>query len=371
MAALLAFVMLLSACERNVATGDSSSSTVSKPVAASVKTGLATVNSMAVSDDAVTAKTVVAAVSVGDGGKITACRIDELETDAKLKDGKISREKDVRSKYEMGDAYGLASAEPSSKEWYEQVDALCDYVVGKTAAEVAEIPLEDGVAVEEELHAKCQLVVTSFLEAVGKACDMASDRGAQAGDKLSLAMTATDGSDNAADAVKTDVNIAAVTLNSDGVVTDCLVDLASKKVEVKDGAFFGNTGAYRSKKDRKTDVDDTSDTEADAEWNASAKAFEEYVIGKNTEQVKETPLTDGFPAQDTDLAQKCTVRVTEMMNNVLKAIAKNGEAIKTDTTENRTGNGGVLDDMASMADDAVSMAEDAVSRVEDLLTESR
>ena len=94
MAALLAFVMLLSACERNVATGDSSSSTVSKPVAASVKTGLATVNSMAISDDAVTAKTVVAAVSVGDGGKITACRIDELETDAKLKDGKISREKD-------------------------------------------------------------------------------------------------------------------------------------------------------------------------------------------------------------------------------------------------------------------------------------
>ncbi len=368
-AALLAFAMFLTACSPNVATDDKSE--VSTSVAAMVKTGLATVSSVAVADDALTDKTVVAAVAVGEGGKITACRLDELETDAKLADGKIIREKDVRSKYAQGNDYGLAASTSLAKEWYEQIDALCDYVVGKTAAEVAEIPLENGVAMDKALRSKCELTLTPFLDVIGKACDMAADRGAQAGDTLALSLTATDGADGGNDFAQTDVNIAAVTLNSRGVVTDCLVDKAGKKVEVRDGAFFGETGDYRSKKDQKTDTDDTSDTASDAEWVACAKAFEEYVTGKTASQVKATPLTDGKPAADTDLAKKCTIRVTEMMENVLKAIdgaSATGETAKETT---KTASDSVLDDVASMVDDAVSMAEDAVSRVGDALTESR
>ncbi len=368
-AALLALTMLLTACDGNVMKNETSSG--SAPVAASVKTGLATVNSMAIADDALTAKTVAAAVTVGDGGKITACRLDEVETDAKLKEGRILKEKDVRSKYEQGDDFGLSAASPISKEWYEQVDALCDYVVGKTAAEVADIPLDDGVATEENLRSRCALTITTFLEAIGKACDMATERGAQAGDTLSLAITVTDGAVGSDARVQTDVQVAAMTVNSRGVATDCLVDVASKKVEVVDGAFFGDTGTFRSKKDKKTGMDDTSDTETDGEWATSAKAFEEYVTGKTAEQIKETPLTDGKPAADTDLAKKCTIRVAEMLRNVLKAMnADTGTTVTVQKAE-ETATGNILDDIGSMVDDAVSMAEDAVSKAEDMLTESR
>lgn len=368
-AALLALTMLLTACNGNVPQSDTSSD--SAPVAASVKTGLATVNSMAIADDALTAKTVAAAVTVGDGGKITACRVDELETDAKLKEGHILRERDVRSKYEQGNDFGLSAASPISKEWFEQVDALCDYVVGKTAAEVAEIPLDNGVATDESLRSRCALSITTFLEAIGKACDMATERGAQAGDTLRLSLTANDAAAGSDTRVQTDVQVAAVTVNSRGVVTDCLVDVAGKNVEVVDGAFFGDTGAFRSKKDQKTGMDDTSDSEEDGEWAACAKAFEEYVTGKTADQVKETPLTDGKPAADTDLAKKCTIRVAEMLQNVLKAMNADTGEVATDRVTEETASGGLLDDVGSMVDDAVSMAEDAVSRVEDMLTESR
>lgn len=367
--AVLLLLALLSACKSNVPqTTDESETSVN--VAAAVKTGLGTVYSTAVSDDALTAKTVAAAVTVGDGGKITACRVDELETDAKLQNGKITREADRRSKYTMGYDYGLSASKPLEKEWFEQIDALCDYVVGKTAAEVAEIPLDNGVPTDEALRSRCELTVSPYLDAIGKACDMAADRGAQAGDVLSLSLTASDdeGGDSS---VWESVQIALVTLNGRGVVTDCVVDETGRRIDVADGAFVGETGEYPSKKDQKTGLDDTSDTETDAEWTSSAKAFEEYVTGKTATQVKATPLTNGKPAADTDLAKKCTISVTAMMQNVLKAI--DGADTKGSKTKSatQTASDSVLDKASKAADDVVSMAEDAVSRVGDALTESR
>ncbi len=369
LAAVFALVTLLTACDRNV--GKKDTTEPSQPVAAAVKTGLATVSSVAISDDALTDKTVVAAVAIGEGGKLTACKLDEIETDAKLNNGKITREKDVRSKYEQGYDYGLASADSTKKEWFEQVDALCDYVIGKTAAEVAEIPLENGVATDEMLRARCNLSITAFLEAIGKACDSAAERGAQANDALALAVTAESAPDSTDKAVHTAVQLAAVTLNSRGVVTDCLVDESGKKVEVKDGAFFGETGTYRSKRGQKEGMEDTTDTDTVADWSRSSRAFEEYVIGKTAAQVKATPLTDGKPAADTDLAEKCTIRVTEMMNNVLKAIDRASETDTTKTTATATATatatGSLLDDAADLADDAGDLVGDAADRAGDAI----
>ena len=366
--AVLLLVTLLSACKSNVPQTDESETSMN--VAASVKTGLGTVYSTAVSADALTAKTVAAAVKVGDGGKITACRVDELETDAKLENGKITREADRRSKYTMGYDYGLSSVKPLEKEWFEQIDALCDYVVGKTAAEVAEIPLDNGVPTDEALRSRCELTVSPYLDAIGKACDMAADRGAQAGDMLSLSLTASD--DEGGDAfVREDVQIALVTLNARGVVTDCVVDVTGRRIDVKDGAFVGETGDYPSKKDQKTGLDDTSDTETDAEWTSSARAFEEYVTGKTAAQVKATPLTKGRPAADTDLAKKCTIPVATMLQNVLNAIDSATATGSKTHTATQTAADSVLDKASKAADDVVSMAEDAVSRVGDALTELR
>ncbi len=367
-AVLLALTMLLTACESNISKGEKAESST-LPVAM-VKTGLASVNTLAVSDDALTEKTVVAAVAMEKDGKIAACKLDEIETDAKLSDGKIVREKSPRSKYAQGEDYGLNTSAPLSKAWYKQADALCDYVVGKTAAQVAEIPVENGVAKDEALRSRCELDITPFLEAIGKACDMAAERGAQEGDTLSLALMATDGTNNSDEAVQTDVHIAAVCMNSRGVVTDCQVDVAGKKVAVTDGAFDGTAGAFSSKKDQKTGMDDTSDTEKDAEWIACAKAFEEYVVGKTAKQVKVTPLTNGKPAADTELAKKCDIRVSEMLENVLKAMDETS-ADATVENDTKTEADGFLDEAASVAEDVASRVEDTLSRIGEELIESR
>ena len=66
--------------------------------------------------------------------------IDEVESkvyfDAK---GSLNGERNkdaVASKRELGDAYGMKAASPIGKEWYQQVNSLEDYLVGKNIRDI-------------------------------------------------------------------------------------------------------------------------------------------------------------------------------------------------------------------------------------------
>lgn len=68
--------------------------------------------------------------------------IDEVETkiyfDAQgnLDEGRNNKE--VRSKRELGDSYGMKAASGIGKEWYEQVNTLEDYLVGKNIRDISD-----------------------------------------------------------------------------------------------------------------------------------------------------------------------------------------------------------------------------------------
>ena len=76
--------------------------------------------------------------------------------------------KEVLSKKEQGDSYGMVAYGGAQKEWYEQAAAFDAACVGKTADEIASFVGEDGRGVEEIQNAGCTIYVTGFVKAASK-----------------------------------------------------------------------------------------------------------------------------------------------------------------------------------------------------------
>lgn len=87
----------------------------------------------------------VAAVVTDASGKIVSCRLDVAQNKMNVTDGVVDTEQTFKTKMELGSDHGMAGNPYSSDnngdgkvlEWYEQSTAFSNYVVGKTANEVA------------------------------------------------------------------------------------------------------------------------------------------------------------------------------------------------------------------------------------------
>ena len=339
---------------------------VSQNEVASVNTGLSSVSSMSVTDDTVTMKTTVAAVLVGDNGRICACQLDEMDATATLEEGKVVLSADTRSNSEKLYEYGLASSSPIGREWFEQAASFGDYVIGLTADEVASLPLSDGKVQDTVLSGRCQLDVTDFVEAITQAARSAAPLGAAPEDTLSMTISKADesGSDDRLHAV---FPFSAVTVSRDGVVSSYLVDVAEAEAHVKDGAFTGKSGRYPSNKGKRNELLVETDSSEGVGWFEQAGAFEKYVTGKTLTQIKATPLTGGRAAADTELAKTCTIPVASLLDNLIKSIesaATTGETATPTTTSTRSESlDSMLDTVESIAESAADFLSDAMSDI--------
>ncbi len=73
-------------------------------------------------------------------GKVVKDIIDVAQTKvAYSKDGKVTSDKSapIKTKKELGDAYGMAKSSALKKEWFQQVADLEKWMVGKTASQIA------------------------------------------------------------------------------------------------------------------------------------------------------------------------------------------------------------------------------------------
>lgn len=144
-----------------------------------VKTGLGIVTSLSNSTDAgaedglAQVDSTAAAVTVDAGGKIVDCVFDSVQSKINFDSaGKLLTPLDTTfpTKNELGTEYGLSQASGIGKEWDEQAAAFADYCVGKTAAEVAGIAVDDtGHATDSDLTASVTISIAPFQEALAKA----------------------------------------------------------------------------------------------------------------------------------------------------------------------------------------------------------
>ena len=152
--------------------------------AATVKTGVGTVISVAKSADAAADKdglaesdVTMAAVTFDSTGKILGIDINVAQVKVNFDaTGKVTTDLTVapQTKDELKDAYGMKKSSTIGKEWYEQVNDLEKWMVGKTADQIKTMKIKasdthPGAPDETDLSSKVTISVTDFQEAVAKA----------------------------------------------------------------------------------------------------------------------------------------------------------------------------------------------------------
>ncbi|MBS3987256.1 MAG: hypothetical protein KGZ38_04780, partial [Erysipelothrix sp.] len=114
-------------------------------------------------------------VALDADGKVLHAFIDVAQNDGLFGvDGVVTSAVAAETKKEKGDAYGLKGQSAIGKEWYEQIAALEEWMIGKTLAEVKALPLVDGnVDPAQDLASSVSITVTDYLAAFEKAYNAA------------------------------------------------------------------------------------------------------------------------------------------------------------------------------------------------------
>ena len=113
------------------------------------------------------AHTFVLLTQNGDG-RVTGGILDEVEPALTAEtEGTLTADaQSLSSKLEKGVSYGMKDASGIGKEWYEQSEAFCEYLKGKTAGEIRAIP---SIGADADLAAVCTVALTDILAAAAKA----------------------------------------------------------------------------------------------------------------------------------------------------------------------------------------------------------
>lgn len=342
----------LTACTGNAATTSlasessavgavASASTPAAPTAqgsAKVKTGLAVLTTNAKSTDAgendgaAKSDSVVAAVMLGEDGKILACTLDVLQSTINFSEqGKILTDLTTvfKTKQELKEEYGMKNASKIQKEWYEQANFFSDYVVGKTVEEIKGITVDEkGVTTDAELTASVTVKIPDYIAAIEKAAANAAETSASAEDLLGLAMVNNIAKSKDAGEqdglAQTYTTYAAVTVGADGKITSCVLDASQASVN------FDATGkittdlsaAVRTKNELKADYGMHKASQIGKEWYEQAAAYASYVIGKTADEVSGIAVDDSGKAADTELLAGVTVSIGDF-NEVVATAAAN------------------------------------------------
>lgn len=111
------------------------------------------------------------------GDVISSGIIDSLQAKvAFAADGSLATDVSVAplTKNQLGFDYGMVAYNASAigKEWFEQAEAFCTYITGKTAEEVASIAVTETTApqADTDLAASCSIAIGGFQGLVAKAC---------------------------------------------------------------------------------------------------------------------------------------------------------------------------------------------------------
>ena len=269
----------------------------------------------------------VAAVVTDKDGKIVACRLDVAQSKMDVTGGAVDAAKTFKTKMELGDDYGMVAYGNAIAEWYDQAKAFESYVVGKTAAEVEgiETVLNDSghnVATDAALLAGCTMDITAFKAAVVKACN--DEKGATfTGKDFTLgvaAITAADESTAATDSddavVKMYTEYAAAVVGKDGKILAALTDATQPKISADKNGQITGADFKGTKRELGADYGMVAYGNAVAEWDAQAKAFADYTVGKTAAEVAglETVESNGHNVTtDETLFATCTMDISGMM----------------------------------------------------------
>ena len=319
----------------------------------SAKLGMGIVVNLGQTSNSIQVTSTVAAVVTDESGKILTCRLDRLIYRAQISgEGILTMPEQVLSNVELKEKYGLGSSpyaydnngDGKVLEWYEQAQVFEEYVVGKTADEVATLDLytlENGYQIskdEDLLSAGCTIQVVEFIEAIVKACkdDQAVVFELNKEYTLGLAILAeNDGSSKSADEYSNGVANLYSSYACTVVSGEKIVAAINDKIQPK--ANFNNYGNIMSTTYKNTarelkedyamvkygsNIDNNQDGIV-KEWYQQSAIFSNYIVGMTGEDVlnMEIRLINGYKISDDEelLNAGCTIQITSFQQVVYNA----------------------------------------------------
>lgn len=295
-----------------------------------------------VSDSTATGKAqidaTVAAVVTDANGKIVSCYLDVAQTKMSMEEGALDTSAvDLRTKQEKGDDYNMVTYGGAIAEWYQQADFFAQQVVGKTADEVAAIETvardeEHNVAKDEAILAGCTMDITSFQEAIVKACkDEYAKEFKGKNFKLGLGLvTEVDASSvsataDAEGAANMYTHFAAVVTDENGKILADLIDAIQPKISFNTAGEETSYKFVETKKYLKYDYNMVAYGSSIGEWFEEAKGFEDYIVGKDAAGVTGIATVvneEGHVVAteaDADLLASCTISIGTFQEVIAKA----------------------------------------------------
>ncbi|NLK99990.1 MAG: hypothetical protein GX271_04930 [Clostridiales bacterium] len=301
-----------------------------------VKTGLAVISSAGSSKDATDEKDGLAqvdstavAVLVDDKGVIKNIAIDVIQTKFNFSaTGEITTDlaKRFDSKKALGDDYNMRAASPIGKEWDEQAEALEQYVIGKTVAEVKGIALDGGYPTDEDLTSSVTMNISNIIAAIEKAVNNAKDLGANPDDKLGLGITSVSGKSTKNASEEGDGNVqayshySAVSLDKNGKITSSIIDASQTNVAFNiEGKLTSElTGDFKTKLELGNDYNMKGASPIGKEWFEQSEAFSNYMKGKTISDITGLALENNV-ATDKDLVSSVTITINDFITTVERA----------------------------------------------------
>lgn len=271
--------------------------------------GMGLVTSIAKSTDAgdnparAQVDTVIAVALFDAEGRVVDVIIDNAQTRVQYdEEMKVASDKtaEIKTKVELGDDYGMLRASGIGKEWYEQIAALEQWMVGKTVAEIKALPVKvvddahQNVPDIPELTSSVTITVEGYIEAVEKAYNtMVPVTGAAKlglGTGVSIAKS-TDAGDNPARA-QVDTTVSAVAFDEAGVVVGAIIDNAQTRVQYDEEGKVASdkTAEIKSKLELGEDYGMLRASGIGKEWFEQSAALSEWMVGKTVAEINALPV---------------------------------------------------------------------------------
>lgn len=237
------------------------------------------------------------------------------------------------SKKELGDKYGMKDKSSIKKEWYEQVEALEKWAVGKTVEEVLTMPTtqkdeKHTVTADKDLMTGCTISVTGFQQALDKAVKNAVEvkNVASVGSAILTEVSGKDATAEKSGEAKASSTYGVVALDNDGKVVFTQTDVAQNAVKfTTTGALDGEAKAVPTKAEKKDEYSMKKASSIGKEWFEQNQAYDEWTVGKTAKEIAAMKVTTNEGGKtvtaDKDLMTGCTMGVDSLQKVTATAIA--------------------------------------------------
>ncbi len=265
------------------------------------------------------------AVLVDDKGVIADCIIDGIATSVRFDTaGNITSDLSaaIQTKRELGPAYGMVQYGGAIADWDKQAQALADFAVGKTVAQLRDGAIDESgkAPAGSDLASSATIYLGGYVAAIEKAAANAAHLGAQTGDELRLASQSSIEGSKSAEYTQLEVTATALTMRG-GVISSCVIDSVQAKVGIDaTGTITSDLDAQvKTKNELGKDYGMMAWGGAKFEWNEQASSFAAYVTGKTAAQVAGIAVNEATKPTGTDLSASVTIAIGGFQALIQKA----------------------------------------------------